>query len=107
MAEQGQKTTKERISKHTLKAKLKHAQPHSKRYEQVAEKIDANKTYSLAEAIELVKTTATTKFDSSVEFHLHLTAKKGKKGAEDEYARGVLHLPHGTGKTPKVVILTE
>lgn len=98
---------KVRVSKQTLKARLKQTKPHSKRYEEQVQKVDVNKTYSLNEAIELVKATAKTKFDSSVELHLHLTPKKGKKGVEDEYMRGIMHLPNGLGKNRNVVILNE
>lgn len=101
------KVTKERMSKQALAKKLNQPNAHSKRYEEVSQKVDSTKAYALSEAIDLVKATATTKFEGSVELHLHLTAKKGKKGVEDELMRGVLHLPHGLGKDRKVVILNE
>ncbi len=101
------KTTKERVSKQALKSQLKHKQPRSKRYEEQSNKVDITKTYPLTEALDLAKATASTKFDSSIELHLHLTPKKGKKGVEDEYMRGIMHLPHGIGKSRKVVILNE
>lgn len=69
---------------------------HSKRYEQVAKKIQKGKSYSAAQAIKLVKETATTKFDSSVEIHLRLGIDP-KKG--EQQVRGAITLPFGTGKT--------
>lgn len=112
MAE-SQKTTKERISKRTLKKKLnaKRSEPknRSQRFLNLEDKlIQENKvTLPLPEAVKTIRETATTKFDSSVEIHVHLRSKKGKKGAEDELARGILHLPHGLGKERNVAILTE
>ncbi len=106
MAEKA-KTTQERQSKQTLKKKLNQSKPHSARYEKMADKIDSTKSYSLNEALTLIKETANTKFDGSIELHLHLTPKKGKKGVEDEYMRGMLHLPNGLGKARKVVVLNE
>ncbi len=110
MAEK-QKETGERKSKQTLAKQLvqkrKDPQPHSKRYLSEAGKIHDKNNWKLADAVQFIKETASTKFDSSVELHLHLTAKKGKKGVEDELSRGVLQLPHGLGKSRKVVILTE
>lgn len=112
MAE-AKKTTGERQSKRTLKRKLeaKRSEPktRSQRFLALASKLasEGKTSLPLQEALQAIKETATTKFDSSVEMHLHLTAKKGKKGVEDELARGIVHLPSGLGKTRKVVILTE
>jgi large subunit ribosomal protein L1 len=60
---------------------------------------DANKSYSLVEAIEIVKKITTTKFDSSMEVHLKLGINP-KKG--DQQVRGAVSLPNGTGKTVRV-----
>lgn len=60
---------------------------------------DANKSYSIAEAIEIVKKITTTKFDSSMEVHLKLGINP-KKG--DQQVRGAVSLPNGTGKTVRV-----
>lgn len=106
-------TSRERQSKQTLRRKLnetrKDPKKHSARYLGLESKVDeaAKQPLPLAEAIKLAKETSTTKFDGSIELHLHLTPKKGKKGVEDEYMRGVMHLPNGVGKTRKVVILDE
>lgn len=79
----------------------------SKRYLAIAEKVDPNKRYSVDEAIELTKNTSTTKFEGSVELHVKLTEKKGKKKGVDELVRGMFSLPHGVGKDLKVVVVTE
>jgi large subunit ribosomal protein L1 len=60
---------------------------------------DRSKTYSIAEAIELVKKYSKTKFDASVEAHFRLGIDT-KKG--DQQIRAALSLPHGTGKTVKI-----
>jgi len=60
---------------------------------------DPSKTYSIAEAIELVKKYSKTKFDASVEAHFRLGIDT-KKG--DQQIRAALSLPHGTGKTVKI-----
>lgn len=72
---------------------------HSKRFNELQKLVDPKKSYPLAEAIELVKKTAGTKFDSTVELHFKLGIDP-KKG--DQQVRGTISLPHGTGKTKKV-----
>ena len=65
-------------------------------------KVDANKVYSLKEASALVKEINTTKFDSSVDLHIKLGVDPKKA---DQAVRGTVSLPHGTGKTKKVLVL--
>ncbi len=65
-------------------------------------KIDANKVYTLKEASSLVKEINTTKFDSSVDLHIKLGVDPKKA---DQAVRGTVSLPHGTGKTKKVLVL--
>lgn len=65
-------------------------------------KVDANKAYSLKEASTLVKEVNTTKFDSSVDLHIRLGVDPKKA---DQAIRGTVSLPHGTGKTKKVLVL--
>jgi large subunit ribosomal protein L1 len=65
-------------------------------------KVDKNKNYSLKEATSLVKDTNCTKFDSSVDLHLRLGVDPKKA---DQQVRGTVSLPHGTGKTKKVLVL--
>lgn len=60
---------------------------------------ESNKTYSIIEALEIVKKITTTKFDASVEVHFRLGINP-KKG--DQQVRGAVSLPHGTGKTVRV-----
>lgn len=74
-----------------------------KKYRAVAEKVEANKKYTIAEAIALAKESKTAKFDESVEVHIRL-AIDTKKG--DEIVRGNVVLPHGTGKSKKVAVIT-
>ena len=68
------------------------------------EKIDLDKFYSLDEASELVKEITTTKFDSSVDLAIRLGVDP--KNA-NEMIRGVVSLPHGTGKSLKVLALVS
>lgn len=65
-------------------------------------KVDANKAYSLKEASTLVKEINTTKFDSSVDIHVRLGVDPKKA---DQAIRGTVSLPHGTGKTKRVLVL--
>lgn len=75
--------------------------PRSKRYQELKSQIDVKKAYSAEEAVELVKKTATTKFDSSVEVHVRLGIDP-KKG--DQQVRGTVALPHGTGKEKRIAV---
>jgi large subunit ribosomal protein L1 len=65
-------------------------------------KVDSNKSYSLKEASNLVKQINCTKFDSSVDLHIRLGVDPKKA---DQQVRGTVTLPHGTGKTKKVLVL--
>src|SRR4051812_12898600 len=65
-------------------------------------KVDKNKAYSLKEASALVKQVNTTKFDSSVDLHIRLGVDPKKA---DQSVRGTVSLPHGTGKTKRVLVL--
>ena len=65
-------------------------------------KVDANKAYTLKEASNLVKEVNTTKFDSSVDLHIRLGVDPKKA---DQAIRGTVSLPHGTGKTKRVLVL--
>jgi large subunit ribosomal protein L1 len=65
-------------------------------------KVDDKKFYSLTEASSLVKEVNCTKFDSSVDLHIRLGVDPKKA---DQAVRGTVTLPHGTGKTKKVLVL--
>ncbi|MEI6947058.1 50S ribosomal protein L1 [Paraflavisolibacter sp. H34] len=65
-------------------------------------KVDANKVYSLKEATALVKEITTCKFDASVDIHVRLGVDPKKA---DQAIRGTVSLPHGTGKTKRVLVL--
>jgi large subunit ribosomal protein L1 len=77
---------------------------HGKRFRALAEQVDTNKFYALDEAVQLVKTTSNAKFDESVDVTvvLGIDPKKG-----DQQVRGTITLPHGTGKTPRVVAIAR
>src|SRR5215211_8055731 len=68
----------------------------------IAAKVDKNKVYSLNDASSLVKEVNCTKFDSSVDLHIRLGVDPKKA---DQAIRGTVTLPHGTGKTKKVLVL--
>lgn len=65
-------------------------------------KVDSNKVYSLKDASALVKEVNTTKFDASVDIHIRLGVDPKKA---DQAIRGTVTLPHGTGKTKRVLVL--
>lgn len=75
-----------------------------KKYLEAAKLIDSSKTYSYTEAVALAKKTSVTKFDSSVEasFNLNVDPRHA-----DQQIRGAMVLPHGTGKTQKVLVVTQ
>ena len=74
----------------------------TKNRKSVIEKIDNSKLYSLEEACTLLKDVTTTKFDSSVDLAIRLGVDPKKA---NEMIRGVVSLPHGTGKDVKVLAL--
>jgi large subunit ribosomal protein L1 len=65
-------------------------------------RVDSNKIYSLNDATTLVKEINCTKFDSSVDLHIRLGVDPKKA---DQAVRGTVSLPHGTGRTKKVLVL--
>ena len=75
-----------------------------KKYQDACKLIEPGKQYTPAEAMELVKKTATKKFDETIELHVRL-------GVDPKYAdqqvRGALVLPHGTGKSKRVLVFAK
>ncbi len=74
----------------------------SKKRKAVNTKVDRTKLYNLDEAMTLVKEVNTTKFDASVDLHVRLGVDPRKA---DQAIRGTVNLPHGTGKTKRVMVL--
>src|SRR5215470_16846547 len=74
----------------------------SKKRKVAEAKIDKRKFYSLREASTLVRDVNTAKFDASVDLHIRLGVDPKKA---DQQVRGTVNLPHGTGKTKKVLVL--
>jgi large subunit ribosomal protein L1 len=74
----------------------------TKKRKAVAAKVDKNKVYTLKDASALVKEVNITKFDSSVDVHVRLGVDPKKA---DQQVRGTVTLPHGTGKTKRVLVL--
>ncbi|MBL6277831.1 50S ribosomal protein L1 [Micromonospora fiedleri] len=73
----------------------------SKSYRKAAEVIDRSKLYTPAEAVKLAKETTATKFDATVEVAMRLGVDPRKA---DQMVRGTVNLPHGTGKTARVIV---
>lgn len=75
-----------------------------KKYSEAAKLIDRTKVYDPAEAVSLIKKTAIAKFDETVEAHIRL----GVDGRHaDQQVRGAVVLPHGTGKTVRVLVFAK
>ena len=74
----------------------------TKKQKEARAKVDSNKTYSLQDASSLVKEISTTKFDASVDLAIRLGVDPKKA---NQMVRGVVTLPHGTGKTLRVLAL--
>ena len=76
----------------------------SKKYRAAMELIEKDKIYTIDEAVEIAKKTATAKFDETIEMHVRL-------GVDPKYAdqqvRGAMVLPNGTGKSKKVLVFTK
>jgi len=75
-----------------------------KRYKNSVEKIEKNKIYALKDAVSVIKSCATAKFDETIEVavNLGIDAKKS-----DQNVRGAVSLPHGTGKTYRVAVFAR
>lgn len=75
-----------------------------KRYTEAAKLVDRLNTYDVAEAVSIVKKSASAKFDETIECHIRL----GVDGRHaDQQVRGAVVLPHGTGKTVRVLVFAK
>ena len=77
---------------------------HGKKYSEVAKLVDRSVAYEPAEAISVVKKTASAKFDETVEVHIR-TGCDGRHA--DQQVRGAVVLPNGTGKTVRVLVFAK
>ena len=75
-----------------------------KKYQESAKKIDKNVLYDTADAMKLVVDTAAAKFDETVELHVKLGVDSRHA---DQQVRGAIVLPHGTGKTQRVLVFAK
>ncbi|MBQ4430549.1 MAG: 50S ribosomal protein L1 [Synergistaceae bacterium] len=76
----------------------------SKRYREAAAKIEEGKLYGLREAVDLFKQVATAKFNESIEVHVRLGIDPRHA---DQQVRSTVSLPHGTGVTKRVLVITQ
>ena len=75
-----------------------------KKYSEAAKLVDSTMLYDAADAIDLVQKTSTTKFDATVEAHIRLGVDSRHA---DQQVRGAVVLPHGTGKTVRVLVFAK
>lgn len=76
----------------------------SKKYQELIKQVDRTNLYEPAEALALAKKTATAKFDETIEVHI----KTGCDGRHaEQQIRGAVVLPHGTGKSVKVLVFAK
>ncbi|HSQ25984.1 MAG TPA: 50S ribosomal protein L1 [Anaerolineales bacterium] len=77
---------------------------HGKKYLEAAAKVDRDETYAPAEAVKLAKQTSFAKFDATVEVHIRLGVDPRHA---DQQVRDVVVLPHGLGKTVRVLVFAQ
>jgi large subunit ribosomal protein L1 len=77
---------------------------HGKKYRAAAELIDVERRYEIAEAVELVPKVSISRFDATVELHLRLGVDPRHA---DQLVRGTVVLPHGTGRTTRVIVFAQ
>jgi large subunit ribosomal protein L1 len=80
------------------------AKKHGKKYLEALKKVDQSKLHAPADAVRLVKETSFTKFDASVEVHLRLGIDPRQA---DQNIRSTVALPHGTGKSVRVLVFAQ
>jgi large subunit ribosomal protein L1 len=74
---------------------------HGKKYNKAIEKLNSEKEYTVKEAVDLIKQMSATKFDSTIEGHLNIKYKSLQN------VRGIIQLPHGTGRTSRVLVFAK
>ncbi len=77
---------------------------HGKRYDELAKKVDRSREYTPEEGVKLVKETSQAKFDTTIEIHLRMGVDPKQA---DQMVRGAAVLPHGTGKTVRVIVFAQ
>lgn len=77
---------------------------HGKKYREAAKLVDPERRYEIAEAAELLPRISFTKFDSTIEAHLRLGIDPRHA---DQLVRGTVVLPHGTGRTTRVIVFAQ
>ena len=77
---------------------------HGKKYQDSVKAFDLTKQYDAAEAVDVILETAKAKFDETIELHVRLGVDPRQA---DQQVRGVLVLPHGTGKTKRVLVIAK
>jgi large subunit ribosomal protein L1 len=77
---------------------------HGKKYREAAAKVDREQFYSPLQAAALAKQTSTTSYDATVEVAMRLGVDPRKA---DQMVRGTVNLPHGTGKTARVIVFAQ
>ena len=78
--------------------------PHGKKYIDAAKLVDAERRYTIGEACELLPRVSPSKFDATVELHLRLGIDPRHA---DQLVRGTVVLPHGTGRTTRVIVFAQ
>jgi large subunit ribosomal protein L1 len=74
---------------------------HGKKYKSALTKVSTDREYSLKEAVEIIKEVAATKFDSTIEGHMNVKYKSLQN------VRGIVQLPHGTGRIARVLVFAK
>ena len=77
---------------------------HGKKYQDSVKAYDLTKQYEASEAVDIILETAKAKFDETIELHVRLGVDPRQA---DQQVRGVLVLPHGTGKTKRVLVIAK
>lgn len=102
LSEQAEEAVKEEVKK--AKKKVGKARVRSERYKKLVSQVDKANKYSLEEAIDLLKKTSDTKFDSTFEVHINLGLDTTKS---DQQIRRSINLPHGLGKKISILVFAD